>query len=68
MTLARQLLAPLFGLFPTTPPWVVAAAAAVVGAALMWLASRIFKWVFLLAAVAFLAIGVVVAVRLAFGS
>ncbi|MGH7994996.1 MAG: hypothetical protein ACREFX_01440 [Opitutaceae bacterium] len=67
MALLRQLLSPLFGAFPGVPPWLLAVACAVVGAALLWLASRIFKWVFVLAAAVFLVGGIVVAIRLAFG-
>jgi hypothetical protein len=67
MAVLRELLTPLFNAFPGVPPWLLALGCALLGATLLWLASRIFKWVFVLAALVFLVGGVVVAVHLAFG-
>jgi hypothetical protein len=67
MTAIRQILSPILDAFPGVPPWVVAVALALVGAALLWLASRLAKWIFVLAALAVLAAGLVVAIRLALG-
>ncbi len=66
MDAARALLTPLFNAFPGVPPWLVALGCALVGAALLWLASRLFKWVFVLAALVFLVGGLIVAWHLAF--
>lgn len=65
MALMRQLLTPILNAFPGVPPWLVAAGCAIAGAFLLWLASRIFKWVFVLAALVFLVAGLILAVRLA---
>jgi hypothetical protein len=67
MAFLRALFTPVFNAFPGVPPWLVAVGCALAGAILLWLASRIFKWAFVLAALAFLIAGLLLAFHLAFG-